>query len=284
MHIGLPKAGSTGLQKWCHVNRDVLQLADIDYPNTVGSDIKPNHQFLIHELNSNNFSQLDKTLRASRHSTIFFSMEGLSTQFHSFTNEQFSLFRGVTSEVDLIIFMVRREWYDWVNSCYKQCLINPPCIGYPYATELSLEEFSRLEWVGMLWELPNQPEILRSAFGATEIVVASFEQDWASDWSCLMGISTMEINLPRLNEALAPEFISLVQEINRAGVSFGSRNVAMLALQNIANSNISVLKDYQMIPATRADIDLVSGLFAEFYFRGLISNEMHLQLVFQCLL
>ena len=206
-------------------------------------------------------------------------MEGLSNQFFTFTSEQLALFRSITSDFDLIIFIVHREWFGWVNSYYTQCIINPPCIGYPYATSLSLEDFSRLNSVRMLWELPNQTERLLSAFGAKSIVVASFEHDWVGTWSSVMGLSMIDIELPRLNEVLGSEYVGFVLEINRAGVSFGVRSVAMAALQNIAKTNISVLIDDQYISYNPADVKLTMSLIIDLYSRGLISEKMNFDFV-----
>lgn len=253
LHIGLPKTATTALQKWCHKHRLDLRHAGVDYPDAIESEVDPKHQFLVHELKSGNFRKLSGILQSSLCDKMFLSTEGLSNNFQDFSDGQFALFRNAVSEYEVIIFVVSRDWSSWIRSYYNQSVVNPPTSGYPYATQLSLEDFSELERVRFLGNLPNQQDKLRSSFGATEIVVAKFEQDWVSTWSCLMGLSPSDVILPRANESLEPEVVFLILRLNRANISIGARNIILSAIQRATGAENTILKSYENMPSAEAD-------------------------------
>lgn len=253
LHIGLPKTGTTALQKWCHGHRTELRNAGIDYPEAIESEVDPKHQFLVHELKSGDFHKLREVLRNSPCDRIFLSTEGISNQFLDFTEDQLAVFRGELSEHEVVVFVVSREWAGWVRSYYSQCVVNPPVPGYPYATRLSCEEFSQLERVRFLGNLPKARGILSAAFGAQEVVVSEHAGDWFSAWGNLVGYPLTGTMLERSNESLDARMIALVVEVNRASLSYQARSLLMAAIQRVNRSNNTILRSYSGVPSTAGD-------------------------------
>ncbi len=274
LHIGLPKTGTTALQQWCHENRMTLRESGVDYPDLVESDEDPKHQFLVHEMKSGSFGRLGAALNESTCEKIFLSTEGLSNQFLDFTPEQLAAFRKVVSDFSVIVFVVSRHWPSWVGSYYNQCVINPPVLGYPYATKLSCDDFSKLERVRYLGNLPSERDTLRSAFGADDVVSGEYEGNWLGLWGDLVGYPITDEMLAQRNNSPDADMIGLILEVNRSAVSDGARSLLLAAIQRAYKSNNTILSSYSRAHYVEADRESARACVRSLRQSGSISTSV----------
>ncbi len=244
LHIGLPKTGTTALQSWCAGMRSDLARAGIVYPDTVPSDPVPKHQYIIDELRTSTNTRLRAILRAGEGRTIALSTEGLANQFWDVSEGQLAQFRSVLTGFEVKVFVVTREREAWLKSYYKQCVINPPVPGYPYATKLALPDFSQVERVRFLHGLPHQTRLLSAAFGAEEVMCANYEGSWFADWCELVGWPEPDAQLPTKNESVSDQTIDFVIAVNRLELQASSRSILLGSLHRAINSRHTMLRIY----------------------------------------
>lgn len=247
LHIGLPKTGTTTLQNHTFQRRDELIRQKINYPNLVVSNHDPKHQFLVGELRSGRFPSVKALLSETGVHTFAFSVEGLSNQFWDFSQGQMALFRAAFGEASLDIFVVTREEREWYRSYYKQCVINPPVDGYPYATTLDFETFCEIPRVRFLAELPKRPDLIKSAFGAENVVFASLEGTWLDVWYNLIGatMTSLDVKIPHSNKSLDDRAIDIVLAVNRHVQGAELRSRLLGGLQLLFQSNSLIMISYQ---------------------------------------
>ncbi|MDN5936209.1 MAG: hypothetical protein L0H75_08540, partial [Nitrosospira sp.] len=107
LHVGLPKTGTSALQRWLHENPARLEAAGICYPGApyLNGD---KHQFLVSELRHGGQS-LERLLSSTTHDTVLLSSEGLSNHFHDFSEQGLQRFRHLTANFRVEIVLVTRE-------------------------------------------------------------------------------------------------------------------------------------------------------------------------------
>lgn len=253
LHIGLPKTGTTALQRWCHQHRAELLKNGIYYPENIESEEDPKHQFLLRNLKAGNFEELENILNQTPYENIALSTEALSNQFLDFQDFQLEKFRNVMSGYKITIFMVGRQHDSWLKSYYHQCVINPPVHMYPYATHLTYKDFSLLDRVKFLVNLPKQKNILAKAFGSQDIIIADYEKNWFGKWLEILGFPTIHATLQSSNDSLDSDAISLVVEINKSNLSAGARSLILSAIQEVTGVNNTILRGYSSFPFVLSD-------------------------------
>lgn len=260
MHIGLPKTATSAFQSWCNVNKFRLLKNGIDYPDEIEL-VTLRHQFIIKEIKNGLFNKLQACLSNTNCQKILFSVEGISNQFFTFTEEQLLRFREVLNDYDVTLLLVRRDYDSWIKSYYKQCVVNPLVTGFPYATTLDMEEFKKLQCIQMLNSLPNEPEILKKAFGAKKIVIADYEEDWMSVFGKAIGYADMSIrNLERHHESLNDETIKFILEINRLNLPNEIRNTLLHALQKTIKTNHNAMLRYLNFNITKQNSNIAKEI------------------------
>lgn len=230
-HIGLPKTGTTSLQVWCDERRAELLDFGIDYPD-YESDGLLRHQFVVTALKCNNLSKVERLLLESSSPTIVFSTEGLSNQFFGFDEAALAELRRTLRSHRVIVFVTHRNKSQWIRSYYKQCVLNPPGgQGSLNANTLCLEDFSKLDRVQALFALPLRPHVIRAAFGAREVVVAKFEEDWFEQFLEVCGARALRSHrLKRHHTSLEDGIVEIIRQINGLGLSSADRTEMLTVL------------------------------------------------------
>jgi hypothetical protein len=246
LHVGLPKTGSTSLQKWCHDNRDLLKTGGVDYPATDPVEPAPKHQFVVSEMMSGVFKQFEDIVRhADQTKKLLLSTEGLTNHLYDFPEESLARFRAILDGWQVMAFMVVRDAEPWLKSLYKQHVLNPPHAGYGYATELPLEEFGRLPRVQRLLDHASLARAVQAKLGANSVTVQRFEQDWFGGFRSWAGLHDIggHCDAPgHENTSCADEVTELVRLINGMGLPPHARAHCLSTLATTLENDAHVRK------------------------------------------
>ena len=132
-HAGLPKTGSSYIQKFALLNRDLLESYGVHYPvdelflermnkvrNTSGNGLGI-HNALLNEDSTQFEVQVNKTLQGipERTSTILLSHEGFYDSLTKLNSERIQILRSLGVDGIRIILIVR-DPVEWLFSLYKQ--------------------------------------------------------------------------------------------------------------------------------------------------------------------
>ena len=152
LHAGLPKTGTSALQRALWSNRGTLASRGVLYPDDV---VLYRHQsFLRALIGGVPFEPPWRmTGEYARHDVVL-SSEGLSNHFDDIPGAGHAVLRELGAEFDhRTIYLATRDPHAWTLSYYKQCLINPRMPTMPvYATTARYDEFTRLPRVRRLAE------------------------------------------------------------------------------------------------------------------------------------
>ncbi len=245
LHVGLPKTGTSALQTWCDQNREQLRKQGVDYPVTSDDTVMPKHQYLVGILQTGNLLRLQSELENSDFGTVLLSSEGLSNHLYDFRPAALERFRAMTATYDVFVFLISRNPASWRRSYYKQSVINPPAIpGFHYATSLSLDEFSKLPRVVRLSNVQALREDLKSAFGAKDVWVAHYEEDWMSALRSAVGIRQADDFKPlaNTNVSISDDLIEIIRQVNALGLPDSERASVLSAMQACFATEHSGLK------------------------------------------
>lgn len=189
LHVGLPKTGTTSLQKWCDSNRESLSLCGIDYPPADPDESARKHQFVVRELMSGTLRCTESLLLAADPAKkLLLSTEGLTNHLYDFPEASLSRFRELVAAWNVRILVVVRDEESWTKSYHKQLVLNPPHEDFGYATALPLSEFSWLPRVRRLLDHASLTRDLRTRFGARSVTVRRFEDDWFDGFRSWVGL------------------------------------------------------------------------------------------------
>lgn len=239
LHVGLPKTGTSALQRWCRTNRPLLQANGISYPDAfpVGGD---KHQFLVTDLRCNDPLRLEKILVETKASTVLISAEGLANHLDDFDPRALAAFRDLTAGLRTEIFLVTRNRDAWLRSYYKQCVVNPKNGASDlWGTSLSFAEFDRHPRVRRLLDEEVLKRDLCRAFAAEGVASFDYDGDWFADILSHLGLRPGQAPpLPQVNESLPNWAADILLRVNRSGVSEPERRRWRVALQqHLANGN-----------------------------------------------
>lgn len=233
LHVGLPKTGSSALQKCCDDNRQQFLQHSVNYPLPEEHLISRKHQFLINSLLRGRFDQLCSILEQNNARTIILSTEGLTNHLYDFPPEHLATFRDITSAYEVTIFVVFRERESWTRSRYKQSVLSSLNARGEQATSLKYEEFCALRHTMQLTDPTALCKDLKSAYGAQEVVAVAYERDWMAAFVAMLGIpsSTMLKTLERVHVSVSDELVEIVRQVNALGVTQQERTDLLAALQ-----------------------------------------------------
>jgi|694.fasta_scaffold76858_2 hypothetical protein len=241
LHVGLPKTGSTSLQKWCHDNRDLLKTGNVDYPATAPSGPARKHQFVVSELRNGTFKQVEHIVHnADQSKKLLLSTEGLTNHLYDFPEESLARFRTILDGWQVMAFMVVRDAAPWLKSYYKQLVLNPPRPEYGYATELPLEEFGQLPRIQRLLDHASLSRDVQTKLGADSVTVQRFEEDWFSGFMNWAGLHDFDgrCDTPGHEHAsCGDEVTELVRLINGMGLPPHARSHCLSTLATTLESS-----------------------------------------------
>jgi len=246
LHVGLPKTGSTSLQKWCHDNRDLLKTGGVDYPASDPVEPARKHQFVVSEMMSGVFKQFEDIVRnADQSKKLLLSTEGLTNHLYDFPEASLARFRAILDGWQVMAFMVVRDAAPWLKSYHKQLVLNPPRAEYGYATELPLEEFGRLPRIQRLLDHASLAREVQAKLGTNSVTVQRFEQDWFGGFRSWAGLHDIggHCDAPgHEHVSCADEVTELVRLINGMGLSPQARAHCLITLTTTLESDAHVRK------------------------------------------
>jgi hypothetical protein len=219
LHVGLPKTGTTALQRWLAGNPDALATTHTVYPAGRWRT-RDKHQFMVAELRAGAPVSLPALLEDAEVSTVLLSTEGFTNHLHDFPAAALAEFRDVTRGLEVDALLVTRAAAGWLASYYKQCVINPRNgASALYGTGLSLDDFARQPRVRQLLDVDALHTEVAEAYGAVRVHRLAYENDWftgALDWLGLR--HGPRPAPPRAHETPPDWVVETVLALNRAGI------------------------------------------------------------------
>lgn len=266
LHVGLPKTGTSALQRWCDINREVLSSIGVDYPDKYLDPFVPKHQFLVQEIMQCGFPKLKEIVALVREETVVLSTEGLTNHFIDFPSDGMATFREILRDFEITVFVVTRERDAWTKSYYKQCVINPPSQVYPYATALPLAEFSLLPRIRFLAEVDMQLDRLAQSFGARKLVHLDYQAPWFRSFAALIGAQSVaaKSDVQQVNVSVADDIVDLIRQINAQNLAYALRSRLLDRINLASPSKHNILSKFYSVsaPATVSELRLLQAVVA----------------------
>lgn len=239
LHVGMPKTGTTFLQKGLFDRRDALLKCGVLYPNPIaglGPGVSPSiaHHWLAHALMnrrkgftpSAEFSLLDEHVSALKRdiSKPKISAAVLSSEeFSGFREPLIARLRSIFPESDTAIVMYVRRQDLWLESYYAQLLK----VSRPISIHDLLEkEAWRLDYESSL-------NVWSKHFGENNIIVRPYGKDenqpdlWTDFFRSIgheeaSGIMPVE---PTVNQSLSYQLTMFSKAMSRYGYHLGFRRM-----------------------------------------------------------
>lgn len=233
LHVGLPKTGTTSLQKWCDANREALSLCSVDYPPADPDESARKHQFVVRELMSGTLRCTESLLQAADPAKkLLLSTEGLTNHLYDFPEASLTRFREIVAGWDVRILLVVRDEESWTKSYHKQLVFNPPHGDFGYATALPLGEFSQLPRVRRLLDHASLSRDLHTHLGARSVTVQRFEDDWFNGFRAWVGLDPGRVwpALGHEHASCSDDVVEIVRLINRMQLPPDERSHCLHAL------------------------------------------------------
>jgi hypothetical protein len=220
VHVGASKTGTTAIQQFCAHNQSRLLEHGVWYPLCV-EDGEWKHQWLVRDFSAGDRAALMKHLALMEANcpdtaqTIFLSTEGLSYHFQRFPDEGHACFKLLIQLFNPHCLFVTRERGPFLDSVYKQCIINPRIESLPeFATAETYEQWAAQSFVQNLGSPTYLMEKFVEYFGANNYTQLTYSKDIGrdvlatvlgaetpSDWSIVgqsnVSLSTAEAELIR---------------------------------------------------------------------------------------
>ncbi len=165
LHAGLPKTGTSALQRALWSHRGALARRGVLYPDDV---VLYRHQSFLNALIGG--VPFEPPWRVTgeyaRHNVVL-SSEGLSNHFDDIPEAGHAVLRELGAEFGYrTIYLATRDPQAWTLSYYKQCLVNPRIPTMPvYATTARYDEFTRLPRVRRLADAETLLDDMQRATG-----------------------------------------------------------------------------------------------------------------------
>lgn len=246
LHVGLPKTGTSALQRWCYANSGQFLEQGIRYPTPSADTEMPKHQFMVSDLMAGDLSRTARAVAEGSEECTVLTTEGLTNHLYDFRPIGQEKIRDLFEAFHLTVFLVRRKPEDWLRSYHKQCAINPRIAEYCYGTGLDIHAFRELPRVRKLMNVPELAQDCAAAFGAKEIVTADYDSDWLARFLGLCGYTpTEKIELEVTNGSVPDWLFEAVLRINRQPFNDNARIAWLGSLQRFANSSHIGLRKHE---------------------------------------
>ncbi len=252
LHVGLPKTGTSALQRWCYANSGRFLEQGIRYPTPSADTEMPKHQFIVSDLMAGDLSRTARAVAEGGEDGTVLTSEGLSNHLYDFRPIGLEKIRGLFEKFYLTVFLVHRNPEDWLRSYHKQCAINPRNAAYYYGTGLDLHAFRELPRVRKLMNVPNLAQDCAAAFGTKEVVATEYDSDWLMRFFGLCGYTpTEKVELEVTNESVPDWLFEAVLRINRQPLNDNARISWLGTLQRFTNSRHIGLKKHEATANSR---------------------------------
>lgn len=266
LHVGLPKTGTSALQRWCDMNREILSGIGVNYPDRHLDPFVPKHQFLVQEIMQGDCPKLREILALAGQEIVVLSTEGLTNHLIDFPSNGLESFRKSVRDFETTVFVVTRERDAWLKSYYKQCVINPPSEVYPYATALTLAEFSLLPRIRFLAEMDTRPDLLLQTFGAHKLVHIDYRAPWFDSFVALIGAQSVaaENRVQQENVSVADDVVEIIRQINAQNLTYELRSRLLNLISIASPTKHNILSNFYRVdvPATADEVKLMRAAVA----------------------
>lgn len=252
LHVGLPKTGTSALQRWCYANSGRFLEQGIRYPTPSADTEMPKHQFIVSDLMTGDLSRTARAVAEGGEDDTVLTSEGLSNHLYDFRPIGLEKIRDLFERFHLTVFLVHRNPEDWLRSYHKQCAINPRNAAYYYGTGLDLHAFRELPRVRKLMNVPNLAQDCAAAFGTKEVVATEYDSDWLMRFLGLCGYTpTGKVELEVTNESVPDWLFEAVLRINRQPLNDNARIAWLGTLQRFTDSRHIGLKKHEATATSR---------------------------------
>jgi len=217
LHIGTPKTGTSSLQKYLYKNKEELYKQSVLYPDYVFND---RHQSLVSAMINNDwlsFMQFFERIveKLSNANTIVISSEG----FYNYTaqfSEVAKLFWQVISEITnfkVVVYIRRQD--EFLESFYRQCVINPKDNYNIYGQDLNIEDFLRNERVKANLDYETSLKTWCEIAGNNKVIVRPYQSDVIKDFLGLLNIDNSGFKaIENQNLSLPTIAVELIRRCN----------------------------------------------------------------------
>lgn len=214
MHAGLPKTGTSSLQRWLATNPAGLQCAGLDYP-PVFPPGEFKQQVLVSDLCNNTLSRAIEILTPGCSRNRIISSEGLSNHLEDFHPNALKSFQHLSRHYGRVVLLVTRTQHDWSKSFYKQALINPGNGVHPlWATDLTFRDFCDHPRVQTLTDSDRLVQRLGEAFHA-DVVTFSYHLGTAGEILSWLGVEGFNAaDLPNENKSIPDWLCEPLRRLN----------------------------------------------------------------------
>lgn len=245
LHVGLPKTGSTSMQKWFLDNRTALAAQGLCYPTD-----PPLHNYkqgyTAPALRAGNMDPIQAALARNGATDLLLSNEGLSNHFHDFPAKALAAFRTLTADLAVIVIGFHRDPDRWLRSYHRQAVLNPRNNASElWGTSQNLAQIRSHYRIQRLLDHDRLARDMADGFGADAVHMLNFDEaDAFAQMLDLMDVASLsDIPLPRINETLPDWAITMMQRINAQEPDNPARQAWKGVLYHYLQSNHTVLRD-----------------------------------------
>jgi hypothetical protein len=216
LHVGLPKTGTSALQRYLWNERTALAAQGLTYPDAT-DPVDRKQAVLVPDLVSGSGGRLIAEWLQDRDGDVVVSHEGLSNHLVDFSPDALERFRGATRAWEVHVVLVTRDPEPWITSYHRQCVLNPPKGLNPLSgTAAPREAIAAHPRVELLTDHARLAASLKRAFGATDVTRVAFEDpDWVAQVFAVLGQSA-PVALPRVNDSVPGWMAEILRRMNGA--------------------------------------------------------------------
>jgi hypothetical protein len=246
LHVGIPKTGSTSMQKWFFDNIHALKTLGVTYPidpplhnykqGYTASDLRGNSKI----------ASIKAALAGANTPDIILSNEGMANHFHDFPDENLAEFRKATADFQVIVLLFHRDQDRWLRSYHRQAVLNPKNNASElWGTSQSADEIRSHYRVERLLDHQKMAADMKVSYGAHAVHALDFDApDAFVKMLRVMGLQDLEhIELPRINQAIPEWAINMMRRINAQVPDNPTRQTWKALLFYFLASNHTVLRD-----------------------------------------
>jgi 2-polyprenyl-3-methyl-5-hydroxy-6-metoxy-1,4-benzoquinol methylase len=217
LHIGTPKSGTSSLQKYLYDNREELYEQRILYPEYT-SNYK--HQSLVSAMLNNDwmsfmhfFEKIQENL--SNTDTIIISSEGFYNYTSEFSEVGKLFWMAIREIVDLKVVVYLRKQAEFLESFYRQCIINPKTKDNLYGSELDINNFAKLDRVIGNLDYESTLNTWCDIVGEHNLILRPYQENISLDFLEVLKINNIGLkDIQRQNQSLPPIAIELIRRCN----------------------------------------------------------------------
>lgn len=268
IHVGLPKTGTTTLQRVLFDHAPALLRAGILYDPLVYSPADPKHQWLLQCLrDSDHLTEQDFTRFAGAH-TVLLSTESITNEFPLLQQDHIDRVTASLRDLgELRLLLTWRDPLPWAKSYYKQAIINQPsALMSFYSTALPFDQFIADPHVALLMDRAALRQQMETAFQAP-VTLVRYGSNVVTDAMQAMAPMPVSLRAPvntGLNTSVDDVVAEVFRQLNASIATLHEKCAWAWALQKTVKTGSAVLHNLAnratAAHLTRLDPDLVRAI------------------------